>query len=107
MRRIGQTSVVRDGTYVRILDRRVGRVKWPDDPRSQAASPGRHCAAGDAVAVIEVDPERARYVRSAFDLFATDNFTLATLTDILEKAGLRTRETLKRPGKPLSRSMVH
>jgi site-specific DNA recombinase len=62
---------------------------------------------GREVAVIEVDPDREHHVRTGFDLFATGNYTLATLTDVLEELGLRTRETLKRPSKPMSRSSVH
>ena len=62
---------------------------------------------GREVASISVDPERAPLVRQAFDLFATGNYTLTTLTDYLADAGLRTRDTPTRPSRPLSRSSVH
>jgi site-specific DNA recombinase len=62
---------------------------------------------GREVAVIEVDPDREQHVRMAFDLYATGNYTLATLTELLDVAGLRTRETLKKPSRPMSRSSVH
>ena len=62
---------------------------------------------GREVAVIEVDPDRRDYVRLGFDLYKTGNYTLATLTDVLAEAGLRTRATPKKPSRPLSRSSVH
>ncbi|MDQ6805031.1 MAG: recombinase family protein [Actinomycetota bacterium] len=62
---------------------------------------------GREVAVIVFDHDREHHVRTAFDLYATANYTLATLTDLLEEMGLRTRETPKRPSKPMSRSSVH
>jgi site-specific DNA recombinase len=62
---------------------------------------------GRKVATISVDPDRAHFVQLAFDLAATGEHTITTITEILEDAGLRTRGTGKRPSKPLSRSMVH
>jgi site-specific DNA recombinase len=59
------------------------------------------------VAIITVDEDRAGLVQQAFDLFATGEHTITTLTDLLKDMGLRTRPTHKRPSKPLSRSMVH
>ncbi len=59
------------------------------------------------VAIITVDEVRAELVQRAFDLFATGEHTITTITDLLEDMGLRTRPTPKRPSKPLSRSMVH
>ncbi len=67
----------------------------------------RRHVGGREVAVIEVDDDRADLVRLAFDLYATGNFTLSTLTDVLAESGLRTRETPKRPSKPMSRASVH
>jgi site-specific DNA recombinase len=63
--------------------------------------------AGRKVATISVDPERAPFIQMAFDLAATGNHTITTITEILEHAGLRTRQTPKRPARPLSRSQVH
>jgi site-specific DNA recombinase len=62
---------------------------------------------GREVAVISVDEDRAGLVQQAFDLFATGEHTITTITDLLEDMGLRTRATPKRPSKRLSRSMVH
>ena len=62
---------------------------------------------GREVAVVVVDPDRADHVRDAFDLYATDQYTLSTLTDILADKGLRTRPTPKKPSRPLSRASVH
>lgn len=63
-------------------------------------------AEGD-IATITLDPERIGYIKLAFDLAATGDHTITTITEVLEDAGLRTRGTHKRPSQPLSRSMVH
>jgi site-specific DNA recombinase len=62
---------------------------------------------GRKVAVVVPDPDRADHIKLAFDLAATGEHTITTITDILEDAGLRTRPTRVRPSHPLSRSMVH
>jgi site-specific DNA recombinase len=62
---------------------------------------------GREVRVVTLDPDRKDLVRQGFDLFATGNFTLATLTDMLEVVGLRYRATAKMPERPLSRTSVH
>ncbi len=62
---------------------------------------------GRDVAAIAVDDERVAYIQMAFDLAATGDHTITTITDILESAGLRTRGSYKRPSKPMTRSMVH
>ncbi len=59
------------------------------------------------VATIAVDKGRSSLIKRAFDLAATGAHTITTITEILEEDGLRTRGTLKRPSRPLSRSMVH
>lgn len=59
------------------------------------------------IATIAIDESRASLIRRAFDLAATGAHTITTITEILEEDGLRTRGTLKRPSRPLSRSMVH
>jgi site-specific DNA recombinase len=59
------------------------------------------------VATITVDRGRASLLERAFDLAATGAHTITTITEILEEDGLRTRGTLKRPSRPLSRSMIH
>jgi site-specific DNA recombinase len=67
----------------------------------------RELVGGREVAVIAPDPERAGHIKLAFDLAATGDHTITTITDLLEDAGLRTRPTRTRPSHPLSRSMVH
>ncbi|HEX5852527.1 MAG TPA: recombinase family protein, partial [Solirubrobacteraceae bacterium] len=62
---------------------------------------------GRDVAAIAVDQDRAHYVQLAFDLAATGDHTITTITDVLESAGMRTRGSYKRPSKPMTRSMVH
>jgi site-specific DNA recombinase len=62
---------------------------------------------GREVRVVTVDPERADLVRDAFELYATGNFTLSTLTDILEVKGLRRRATPKKPERPMSRGSAY
>ncbi len=67
----------------------------------------RENVAGREVAAIAVDDDRAHYVQLAFDLAATGDHTITTITDVLESAGMRTRGSFKRPSKPMTRSMVH
>jgi site-specific DNA recombinase len=62
---------------------------------------------GREVAAIAVDEVSSPLIQLAFDLAATGDHTITTITDILDHAGLRTRGSYKRPSKPLSRSMVH
>ncbi len=62
---------------------------------------------GREVAAIAVDDDRAVHVQLAFDLAATGDHTITTITNVLESAGLRTRGSYKRPSKPMTRSMVH
>ena len=67
----------------------------------------RENVAGRAVAAIAVDEQRVAHVQLAFDLAATGDHTITSITDVLESAGLRTRGSYKRPSKPMTRSMVH
>ncbi|MGC2373131.1 MAG: recombinase family protein [Solirubrobacteraceae bacterium] len=53
------------------------------------------------------DPDRKEVVQMAFELFATGNYSITQMVDILEDAGLRYRATPKKPSKPMNRSMVH
>jgi site-specific DNA recombinase len=62
---------------------------------------------GREVRVVKLDPDREDLVRQGFDLFATGNFSLATLTDALGVLGLRYRATAKMPERPMTRSSVH
>ncbi len=61
---------------------------------------------GREIRTIEVDPERAPFVRTAFDLYATGQHSIAQLTEILDSMGLRTKPTRKRPAHPLGKSVV-
>jgi site-specific DNA recombinase len=67
----------------------------------------RENVAGREVAVVVPDPDRVKLVQLAFDLFATGDFSITTLTDLMDEAGLRTRGSQKRPSRALSRSQVH
>jgi site-specific DNA recombinase len=62
---------------------------------------------GREVAIVEEDPEQADHVRTAFDLYASGNYTLSTLTDLLDSNGLRYRATRKLPSRPMTRASVH
>jgi hypothetical protein len=57
---------------------------------------------GHKVNIITVDPERANYVRMAFELFAGGSHTLASLQRTLTEAGLRTRGGGRWPSQPIS-----
>ncbi len=59
------------------------------------------------IASVAIDPERAPLIRMAFDLAATGQHTIRSITEILGEAGLRTRPTPARPAKPLTTSAVH
>jgi DNA invertase Pin-like site-specific DNA recombinase len=62
---------------------------------------------GTDVAAIAPDPERSAHIQLAFDLAATGEHTITTITDILEDAGMKTRATRTRPSRPLTRTTVH
>jgi site-specific DNA recombinase len=56
---------------------------------------------GREIRTVEVDPERAPLVRLAFELYATDRFTIDALAKELDQRGLRTRPN-RHPSQPLS-----
>jgi DNA invertase Pin-like site-specific DNA recombinase len=64
---------------------------------------------GREVRVVLEDREgnRSDLVRQGFDLYASGNYSLATLTDMLDVMGLRFRATAKKPERPLSRASVY
>ena len=62
---------------------------------------------GREVRVVELDSERAPLVKLAFDAFATGEYSITGVCDLLEASGLKTRETATRPSKPLTRSGVY
>ena len=57
---------------------------------------------GGEIRTIAVDDERAPFVGLAFELYATNDYTLADLSDELYDRGLRTRATARRPAGPIS-----
>lgn len=61
---------------------------------------------GCEVRTIEIDHERAPHVQWAFAAYASGAYTLDTLHAALERRGLTTRPTRKRPARPLSRAQL-
>jgi site-specific DNA recombinase len=57
---------------------------------------------GREIRTIAVDPERAPFVRMAFELYATGNYTFAELRDALTDAGLRTKGNRRYGPRPIS-----
>jgi DNA invertase Pin-like site-specific DNA recombinase len=57
---------------------------------------------GRQVATVVVDPERAPFIRMAFELYATGKHGFRSLHAALTEAGLRTKPTRKTPAKPIS-----
>jgi SOS regulatory protein LexA len=62
---------------------------------------------GKEVRSVAIDPERAALVQLGFEAFATGDYSITTLREMLEEIGLRTRATARRPAKPLSRNGVY
>jgi site-specific DNA recombinase len=96
-----------DGEKVKLgLDR-----KFADGGTHGAARVGyrntREMVNGKEVRSIAVDPERAELVRIGFEAFATGEYSITSLCELLDEIGLRTRPTPKRPAKPLSRNGVY
>jgi DNA invertase Pin-like site-specific DNA recombinase len=61
---------------------------------------------GRKVATVITDPERAPFIKLAFELYATGKHTFASLHAALTEAGLRTRPTPKRSARPVSKNML-
>ena len=62
---------------------------------------------GRQIRTIAVDEERAPYVRLAFELYATGEYTLHDLSDELTDRGLLTKPTASRPAGPVSVNKLH
>lgn len=60
---------------------------------------------GREVRSVDFDPERSPYVRQAFELYATGDYTLETLADELTDRGLRTKPG-RYPTGPVSASKI-
>lgn len=61
---------------------------------------------GREIRSIAIDPERAPFVRRAFELYAEGDATIGAIVDELTDRGLTTRATQARPSGPISRSKV-
>lgn len=59
------------------------------------------------IASVAIDAQRVPLIRMAFDLAATGQHTIRSITELLEEAGLRSRATPSRPAKPLNIATVH
>ena len=62
---------------------------------------------GREIRTVAIDPERAPLIRTAFEAYATGEYSISDLRDLLDEAGLRTRHTPKCRPAPLSRTQVH
>jgi site-specific DNA recombinase len=62
----------------------------------------RDMSEGRNIGIVEVDPERAPFMVSAFELYATGDFNLETLAEELSLRGLRTRPSGRHPAGPVS-----
>jgi site-specific DNA recombinase len=96
-----------DGRKVKMgLDR-----KFADGGTHGAARIGylntREVVNGKEVRSIATDPERVELVQLGFEAFATGEYSITTLREMLEGVGLRSRPTPKRPAKPLSRNGIY
>ncbi|HWF52245.1 MAG TPA: recombinase family protein [Solirubrobacteraceae bacterium] len=69
--------------------------------------PKRNLVGNQDMRWVEEDADRAPLVREAFSLYATGDWPLHRLTDYLDAAGLRSRETPKRGPMPLRMTSVH
>lgn len=53
--------------------------------------------------IVVKDAERAPFIAKAFELYSTGKYSLTSLKEELDRAGLRARKTKKRPSRPVSR----
>ena len=61
---------------------------------------------GREIRSVAIDPIRAPFVKLAFELFATGEYTLMGLSDELTRRGLLTRPTARRPAQPVSKTKL-
>jgi site-specific DNA recombinase len=62
---------------------------------------------GSEIRTVIVDSDRGPLVQRAFELYATGNWTIASLADHLNQRGLTTVPTPKLPSKPISEGLLH
>ncbi len=67
----------------------------------------RDITAGRDIRSVSVDEERAPFVKLAFELYATGEYTLTDIVDELTDRGLTTRPTAKNPAGPVSVNKIH
>lgn len=61
---------------------------------------------GRKVNTVATDPERAPFVKLAFELYATGSYTFQDIADELKDRGLLTRATSRRPAGPVSDTKI-
>jgi site-specific DNA recombinase len=57
---------------------------------------------GREIRTVALDPERAALVRAAWELYATGNYSLSDIEQIMADRGLKSRPTRKHDGQPLN-----
>lgn len=62
---------------------------------------------GRQIRTVIPDPERAQFVKLAFELYSTGEYSVGDIVEELTARGLTTRPTPKRPAKPVSVNKVH
>lgn len=62
---------------------------------------------GHEIRTVRTDPERAPHIVWAFEQYATGDWSLYNLADVLEARGLRQRSTAKRAARPLPANKLH
>jgi site-specific DNA recombinase len=67
----------------------------------------RQIVAGHEVRTVIVDQEKAPFVRRAFELYATEQYSIRQLHRRLTDEGFTTRATAKRPAQALALSKLH
>lgn len=54
-----------------------------------------------------IDPERGPFVKTAFDLYETGDYSFQDIADELSERGFQTRPTERRPAGPISDTKIH
>jgi site-specific DNA recombinase len=61
---------------------------------------------GREIRTVGIDPERGPLVQLTFDLYATGNYAISDLADILKERGLRSRATRRMAAGPVTQSRI-
>ncbi len=67
----------------------------------------RTTSGGAEIREVTTDPDRFHLVKFAFDSYATGDWTLSQLAEELNRRGLTTRESPKRPARPITTTALH